>query len=230
MSYSLCKGNDDRKCVTKQNIMIEELKKHLQSVGKTDESWLDLAKRFNILPNGTNKQRSDKVRKIWNQLNIIVPKDHPNIRVKPIQVQSVNLQDYILQVTTGGCEVSHEYGKINSPYNQQQNLFELGQLTYEQAIQPVIKPNTPAWEQQLNQRSNNEWEEFRKWKESKEHNFVKPKRTNGIHIVLGCLHIPAHDVKSLAAIIKFCYDYKHFITGITFVGDVLDMNALSRTR
>ena len=210
--------------------MIEELKKHLQSVGKTDESWLDLAKRFNILPNGTNKQRSDKVRRIYNNIDwskVNIPKEVPYFHN---MINGYHTQWSTTETQIGGCEISHDYGKINSPYNQQQNLFGLGQLTYEQAIQPVIKPNTPAWEQQLNQRSNNEWEEFRKWKESKEHNFVKPKRTNGIHIVLGCLHIPAHDVKSLAAIIKFCYDYKHFITGITFVGDVLDMNALSRTR
>lgn len=49
--------------------MIEELKKHLLSEGKTD-SWLNLAIQFNILPNGTNKQRSDKVRKIKNQLSL----------------------------------------------------------------------------------------------------------------------------------------------------------------
>ena len=48
--------------------MIEELKKHLLSEGKTD-SWLNLAIQFNILPNGTNKQRSDKVRQIASKIN-----------------------------------------------------------------------------------------------------------------------------------------------------------------
>lgn len=48
--------------------MIEELKRHLQSVGKTD-SWLNLAVQFNILPNASNKQRSDKVRKVASNIN-----------------------------------------------------------------------------------------------------------------------------------------------------------------
>lgn len=47
--------------------MIQELKKHLESVGKTD-TWLNLAIQFNILPNGSNKQRSDKVRRIYNSI------------------------------------------------------------------------------------------------------------------------------------------------------------------
>jgi len=175
--------------------MIEELKKHLQSVGKTDESWLDLAKRFNILPNGTNKQRSDKVRKIWNSIK----------------------QEILKQRNTSNSFQTY-YSLVPS------EMYTYDFSTAGKPIQPVIRVERDNTDHQK------DWEEFRKWKEGKEHNFVKPKKTNGIHIVLGCLHIPAHDVKSLAAIIKFCYDYKHFITGITFVGDVLDMNALSRTR
>lgn len=41
----------------------EKLIKHFEKFGKT-ESWFELAKQFNILPNGTRKQRSDKTRKI----------------------------------------------------------------------------------------------------------------------------------------------------------------------
>lgn len=42
-----------------------DLIKHFEKFGKTD-SWLKLAIQFNILPNAANKQRSDKVRRIYN--------------------------------------------------------------------------------------------------------------------------------------------------------------------
>lgn len=41
--------------------LIDYFSKH----GK-DKSWLELAKQFNILPKSTNKQRSDKTRKLYN--------------------------------------------------------------------------------------------------------------------------------------------------------------------
>jgi len=43
-----------------------ELVEHFKKFGKTD-SWLNLAIKFNIAPNLTNKQRSDKVRKVYNR-------------------------------------------------------------------------------------------------------------------------------------------------------------------
>jgi metallophosphoesterase superfamily enzyme len=46
--------------------MLDKLIEHFMENGKTD-SWLNLAKQFNILPYATNKQRSDKVRKLYNK-------------------------------------------------------------------------------------------------------------------------------------------------------------------
>jgi len=44
----------------------DKLIEHFIKNGKTD-SWLNLAKQFDILPYATNKQRSDKVRKLYNK-------------------------------------------------------------------------------------------------------------------------------------------------------------------
>jgi len=231
--------------------MIEELKKHLQSVGKTDESWLDLAKRFNILPNGTNKQRSDKVRKIWNKINsidLVLTKD---IQTKEyldkkagetLQTGRTNLSDYknivfgetvfhgidytlqdgstvfVPNKQVGGCEVFHGYGKINSPYNYGTPFPFTG---IGDVVQPVIKPNTPSWEQQLNQRSNNEWEEFRKWKESKVQTNTRKK--DGINIVISCLHVPYENKELVIKLCSFIQDNKDKIVGFHLIGDYLDL-------
>lgn len=157
---------------------IEKLKKHLESEGKTD-SWLNLANQFNLT--GTNKQKSDKVRKVFNSLF----KDLPGISGTSFTVQLDS--DWI----TSNSPV-YSFTNTESEYNKQKD-----------------------------------WEEFEKWKNSK--NIKAIKKTNGIHLVLGCLHIPAHDEKAISAIIRFIHDYKQYIIGFTLVGDVLDMNALSRT-
>jgi len=55
--------------------MNQKLIEHLQQNGKT-HSWYELAVMFNILPNGTKKQRADKVRKYYNRSilkNIVKP-------------------------------------------------------------------------------------------------------------------------------------------------------------
>lgn len=44
----------------------DNLKKHLTKYGKTD-TWLNLAIQFDVLPFSSNKQRADKVRKIYTR-------------------------------------------------------------------------------------------------------------------------------------------------------------------
>lgn len=192
MSYSLCKGNDDRKCVTKQNIMIEELKKHLQSVGKTDESWLDLAKRFNILPNGTNKQRSDKVRKIYNS----IPEKKSGLYNPANGSYIPNPSNYYYAV---------------DPYLDKASQGEMFIWNTDDTIEHA--------------KHNKDWEEFRKWKESKN---VKPiKKTNGIHLILPDVHIPYHNKELLVKLASFIQDNKHQIVGFHIIGDYLDLKSLS---
>ncbi len=58
---------------TKYIMSIEKLRKHFESHGKTD-SWCGLANQFNILPEGSNKQRSDKVRRVFNSIKVFKPK------------------------------------------------------------------------------------------------------------------------------------------------------------
>lgn len=54
---------------------MDKLYNHLLKKGKTD-SWLNLAKQFNILPNGSNKQKSDFVRRFYNR-NVLKNKYEP---------------------------------------------------------------------------------------------------------------------------------------------------------
>lgn len=138
--------------------MIEELKKHLLSEGKTD-SWLNLAIQFNILPNGTNKQRSDKVRKIFNSLPYTVT-DAPSTQFS----EGINYNNQFYNTTASTSNLVFRTNESNIEYNYGTPFPFTG---IGDVIQPVIKPNTPTWEQQLDEVRNKEWEEFRKWKEGK---------------------------------------------------------------
>lgn len=50
----------------------EKLINHLKTKGKT-HSWRELAEMYNILPGASNKQKSDKVRKLFNKLTSNLP-------------------------------------------------------------------------------------------------------------------------------------------------------------
>ena len=178
--------------------MIEELKKHLQSVGKTDESWLDLAKRFNILPNGTNKQRSDKVRRV---------------------ASNINWNKNVL---------------INTPLIEQPNeIFRTDSNTfsYTQEVSPMTINAQPVYNDEFYNRTtikNKEWDEFRKWKESKVGLKVPVvTKTNGIHIILPDIHVPYHNKELLVKLASFIQDNKHQIIGFHLIGDYLDLKSLS---
>lgn len=199
--------------------MIEELKRHLQSVGKTDESWLDLAKRFNILPNGTNKQRSDKVRRVASNINW-----NKNVLVNTPLAEQPNIFKQI-----GGCEVSHDYGKINSPYNQLQPYYFYFpyEKPSEEEIQKQLERVSPANRNSLQDvQKEKEWDEFRKWKESKNIQPVK-RSEDGMHIVIGCTHCPYENQELVVKLCSFISDYKHKIAGFHLIGDFMNMGALS---
>lgn len=176
--------------------MIEELKKHLQSVGKTDESWLDLAKRFNILPNGTNKQRSDKVRRV---------------------ASNINWNKNVL---------------INTPLIEQPNeIFRTDSNTfsYTQEVSPMTINAQPVYNDEFYNRTtikNKEWDEFRKWKESKNITAIK-RSEDGMHIVIGCTHCPYENQELVVKLCSFISDYKHKIAGFHLIGDFMNMGALS---
>lgn len=180
--------------------MIEELKRHLQSVGKTDESWLDLAKRFNILPNGTNKQRSDKVRRVASNINW-----NKNVLINtPLDQQPDNIFNQNSITSTG---ILPPYGSIgdciiDNPFSSQRD-----------------------WRDQLNETKSKEWDEFRKWKESK--NITTIKKVNGIHIILPDIHVPYHNKELLVKLASFIQDNKHQIIGFHLIGDYLDLKSLS---
>lgn len=50
---------------------------------------------------------------------------------------------------------------------------------------------------------------------------------DGIHIVLGCVHVPYHNKILLNSLLKFIQDYNDKIVGFHLIGDFLDLESLS---
>jgi hypothetical protein len=57
----------------------------------------------------------------------------------------------------------------------------------------------------------------------RQNKFDKP----GMYIVLGCVHVPGHNVRMINSITKLIEDKKNEIQGLMLIGDFLDMNTLS---
>lgn len=70
----------------------------------------------------------------------------------------------------------------------------------------------------------NDQEEFILWKREKD----KIKNQQGMHIVVGCIHLPAVNDSFFNAFLKFLGDAKGVLKGIHLIGDVLDCKALSQ--
>lgn len=66
-----------------------------------------------------------------------------------------------------------------------------------------------------------DWEEFEKWKKSKEVNIQQKK--DGIHIVLGCVHCPHENKVLVEKLISFIKENKDKIIGFHLIGDFMDM-------
>lgn len=60
--------------------MNQQLIQHFDKYGKTN-TWYELAVMFNILPNGTRKQRADKVRKFYNRTYL---KSHSKVETQVV--------------------------------------------------------------------------------------------------------------------------------------------------
>ena len=221
---------------------MEELKKHLQSVGKADESWLDLAKRFNILPNGTNKQRSDKVRKIYNRLQITIPKDHPNIKVNTVGIIGYYHTDNVVvpdltpmykttsttykdgSVMTTYNEFPNEISKANSLRDNFGNIIKFGSGGTDMEPNYYYDFNYGIPKEQKDK----EWEEFRKWKERKTFKSVKqlpkPYLNGNANNVLICGDL--HEPFCKEGYLEFCrLQQEVFNCGtVVFIGDVIDQH------
>ena len=165
--------------------MIEQLKKHLMSEGKTD-SWLNLAVQFNILPNASNKQRSDKVRKLYNSI------DWGKVEIPTVEMK----MDY----------TSNPNWIVDNTYVQD--------VVYNDGFynRTTIK--------------NKEWDEFRKWKESKNIQPTTPKpylngNPNNV-LVVSDIHEPF----CKKGYLEFCrLQQEVFNCGtIVFIGDVIDQH------
>jgi len=69
-----------------------------------------------------------------------------------------------------------------------------------------------------------DFEEFLNWKQEKN----KQKNQVGLHIVVGCMHLPAVNDKLFSAFINFLRDNRNKIKGLHLIGDILDCKSLSQ--
>jgi hypothetical protein len=65
--------------------------------------------------------------------------------------------------------------------------------------------------------------EVKSIKSVKPTNLIKP----GIHLVIGCVHVPFQNKELVGKLLKFINDYKTEIAGFHIIGDFLDMRSLS---
>lgn len=93
--------------------------------------------------------------------------------------------------------------------------------------------NTPNGSRKVSKISNIIEEQIKSLKEHRDVNLksIKEKKdkTNkeGIHIVIGCLHVPFENKKLVNSICRFIEDYKDKIKGFHIIGDFLDLRSLS---
>lgn len=70
----------------------------------------------------------------------------------------------------------------------------------------------------------NDQEEFQLWKSERD----RLRNQTGMHIVIGCVHMPATDKPFFDAFLAFLEEVKADLKGIHLIGDILDCKALSQ--
>lgn len=70
----------------------------------------------------------------------------------------------------------------------------------------------------------NDEEEFLLWKSERD----RLKNQQGMHIVIGCVHMPATDKPFFNAFLRFLEEVKPDLRGLHLIGDILDCKALSQ--
>ena len=75
----------------------------------------------------------------------------------------------------------------------------------------------------ITEKPKTEVEEFLQWKRSKE----KQNKQVGMHVVVGCMHLPAINPELFYAFVQFLRDYRKDIKGLHLIGDILDCKSLS---
>jgi UDP-2,3-diacylglucosamine pyrophosphatase LpxH len=70
----------------------------------------------------------------------------------------------------------------------------------------------------------NDQEEFALWKKDRD----RLKNQEGMHIVIGCVHLPAHNKAFFNAFLSFLKEVKGTLKGIHLIGDIIDCKSLSQ--
>ncbi len=182
----------------------QQLIQHFNNHGKTD-SWLNLANQFNILPHGTNKQKSDKVRRLASS-SYMSPVHH----IPETTVYSGSQYNY----TT-----LDPYKYTAQPYG-----LDIVQVPY------IIPAGGATSVPQVD----NDYLEFLKWKEER-NKFQQPTKKslpqpytkgdpNNV-LVIPDLHLPFE----LDGALEFCREQQErFNCGtVVFIGDIIDNHAQS---
>lgn len=147
--------------------MNKELIKFLQEK-QSKGGWLAIANQFNV--EGTNKEKSDYVRRLWK-------------KYKPTTTSTTytsGVEPYVINMKT-----------TSSTYIMSQEELERLQ-----------------------------------WKHNVLNKVVLTK-SDGIHIALGCVHVPFHNKVLLGKLLQFIENQKDNIKGFHLIGDFLDMKSLS---
>ncbi len=205
----------------------QQLIQHFNQYGKTD-SWLNLANQFNILPQGTNKQKSDKARRLFNS----------NVSSKwNSGVGTTNNSYYgavgISEIPRWRSGTTASAVTVN-PYTI--DTFKPINIRDLSAVQPnhvwgTDSTGKPAW---IDYPVGTEYQEFLKWKEEK-NRFQQPTKKslpqpylngdpNNV-LVIPDLHLPFE----LDGALEFCRNQQErFNCGtVVFIGDIIDNHAQS---
>lgn len=198
------------------------LKEHLQENGKTD-SWINLANQFQV--KGTNKQKSDYVRRLYRQ----VMKERLAIITKPFIAGEINYLP-----SSNYCQTVSPDGKLPpQPEYTLTTSSTSGGIQYHQISDYPFDINRVGdfpnvknfFDRTREEQKKRDWEEFKKFAAERE--IIEPRKTDGIHLVIGCMHVPFQNSKLLEKLWLFIEDHKSKIIGLHFIGDFLDLKSLS---
>lgn len=213
------------------------LKEHLQENGKT-ASWIDLANQFNVT--GTNKQKSDYVRRLYRQIS----KPSANLHKMAVEYnQQPEYYGYCQALDSNGQPFPNpEYTLTSSSTGNPLYINLNGPSDYPfgpkigdyppyniNIPNPLKTINDLPWNGTLIDRQKKDWEEFNKWKASKEpkKKVLQPYLSGNINNVLfiGDLHLPF----TAEGYLEFCRNQQErFNCGtVIYAGDLLDNHAQS---
>ena len=123
-----------------------------------------------------------------------------------------------------------DYAKLSVKDPTRTVLIELPDTTFPKFTKSLL-PEKPAENFKYADTYNkpvtpptNDDEEFALWKKDRD----RLKNQEGMHIVLGCVHLPAHNKQFFNAFLTFLEETKSVLKGLHLIGDIIDCKSLSQ--